>query len=101
MSVKWEVPILNILVPRNYLSGNMENGIPDTETTIDRLDYTSSGIEALSSPKPLCSALAGFAMVKCLIGYVPVNLCRRGFLNCRTVRTSEQEYSPIYQIPTN
>lgn len=30
---------MNILAIGNHLSGNMETGIPDTETTIDWLDY--------------------------------------------------------------
>lgn len=58
---------MNILVPRNRLSGSMGTGILDTENTIDWLDYTSSRIEPLSSPKPLCGALAGFTMIYFLI----------------------------------
>ncbi len=33
--------IMNILSIGNRLSGNMETGIPDTETIIDWLDYAS------------------------------------------------------------
>lgn len=45
----------------------------------------------MSSPEPLCEALAGFTLVKFLVFYILANR----FPNHRTARSSKPEYSVV------
>ena len=47
----------------------------------------------MSSPEPLCGALAGFILVRFLVFYIIANR----FPNHRTARTSSPEYSFRYR----
>ena len=58
---------MNILASINRDSSAVETYIPDTETAFDWLDYYSHEIEPMSSPEPLCGALAGFILVRFLV----------------------------------
>lgn len=46
----------------------------------------------MSSPEPLCEALAGFTLVKFLVFYILANR----FPNHRTARSSKPEYSTVF-----
>ena len=58
---------MNILASGNLNSGNVETGVPEHGNRLDWLNGYLSGTTHLSSPEPLCGALAGFILVRFLV----------------------------------
>ncbi|MCI7227938.1 MAG: hypothetical protein MR499_12240, partial [Lachnospiraceae bacterium] len=60
---------MNILVTGNLDSGILETDIPEEGNSLIGLFTTYQVVRVLSSPEPLCGAVAGFTMPQYLIGF--------------------------------
>ena len=61
--------LVNILVSGNLDSGILETDIPEEGNSLIGLFTTYQVVRVLSSPEPLCGAVAGFTMPQYLIGF--------------------------------